>query len=102
MSKKFTSSLWFKLFFSFLAVFAVSVSISNYLSYRTAKENLTERIKSDVRQIAEAKEGSLLDFISQSGKRVVDFSSDGFIRDSAAKIVAGENGGGCGRFEQTS
>ncbi|OGD39386.1 hypothetical protein A3A25_03080 [Candidatus Azambacteria bacterium RIFCSPLOWO2_01_FULL_46_26] len=96
MSKKFTSSLWFKLFFSFLAVFAVSVSISSYLSYRTAKENLTERIKSDVRQIAEAKEGSLLDFISQSGKRVVDFSSDGFIRDSAAKIVAGENGGVAG------
>ncbi|HBA52334.1 TPA: hypothetical protein DCY68_00830, partial [Candidatus Azambacteria bacterium] len=96
MSKKFTSSLWFKLFFSFLAVFAVSVSISNYLSYRTAKENLTERIKSDVRQIAEAKEGLLLDFISQSGKRVVDFSSDGFIRDSAAKIVAGENGGVAG------
>lgn len=100
MSKKFTSSLWFKLFLSFLAVLAVSVGVSSYLSYRTAKENLTERIKSDLRQIAESKEGLLLNFISQSGKRVVDFSSDGFIRDSAAKIVAGGDGGVVGELNK--
>lgn len=93
MSKKFTSSLWFKLFLSFLAVLAVSVGISSYLSYRTAKENLTKRIKSDLSQIAEAKAGFLLDFISHSRGRAVDFSSDGFIRDSAAKIVTGGDGG---------
>lgn len=100
MSKKFTSSLWFKLFLSFLAVLAASVGISSYLSYRTAKENLTERIKSDLSQIAEARESFLLDFISRAERRVIDFSSDGFIRDSAARIVAGENGGVAGDFNR--
>ena len=79
-----------KLIISFFAVVIFSVSIIGYFSYQTIKNSLKNQILNDLILVAEAKEGHILQFLNQLKSRTIDFSSDGFIRDSAKKIIAGD------------
>jgi len=81
-----------KLISSFLLVVIISVLTIGYFSYKTAEKNLRTQILQDLTLFADIKEGHLLSFLSYLQDRAVDFSSDGFIRDSVSKIVNNENG----------
>ena len=78
-----------KLAIYFLLVVVVSVGTTGYLSYSLAKYNFESKIVSDLLIIAETKKNHISDFLDYSKGRVIDFSSDGFIRDSVRLINSG-------------
>lgn len=79
-----------KILIIFLSLFAFSVFIISYIGYSLAKESLINQIMIDLRMIAEGEEAYVNHVFEHSIIRVVAFSSDGFIRDSAKNIINGE------------
>lgn len=79
-----------KLIISFLLVALISVFVTGYFSYQTAKNSLKFQIIDDLILVAEVEEGAMLNFLEYLKGRLIDFSSDGFIRDSAAAIISGK------------
>ena len=75
-----------KLLMTFLVVSIIPLAVLGYLSYASAKQALQEQYLKDLAVIAEAKEGHLYSFIDGIRGRAVDFSSDGFIRDSLESL----------------
>ncbi len=82
-------SLNLKIVAVFLAVGIIPLIFTGYVSFETAKNALSEQITSDFRLLGEAKEDQILTYLNSLETRTIDFSSDGFIRDSAEKIQAG-------------
>jgi PAS domain S-box-containing protein len=75
-----------KLLITFLIIALIPLAVLGYLSYASAKQALQEQALSDLAVIAEAKEGHMHSFIDGIRGRAVDFSSDGFIRDSLESL----------------
>jgi len=61
----------------------IPVAAIGYLSYISAKAALENQTLKGLAIIADAKEGHLYSFFEAIKSRAIDFSSDGFIRDSA-------------------
>lgn len=78
-----------RLLVSFLLVTVTSIFLASYLSYTVARSSLEDQVLKDIFFAAEAKEGHLYEFLWNTKGRVIDFSSDGFIRDSTKKIITG-------------
>jgi len=68
------------------------VAALGYLSYSSAKEALKEQAIEDLVVTAEAKEGHLYSFMESQKGRVLDFSSDGLIRDYAGLLQKSDTG----------
>ena len=83
------TSISTKLIIGFLLLIGLPILVSSYNNYKLAEETFREQILSDLFLVVEVEEAYLLEFLAGSQKRVVDFSSDGFIRDSAKEILAG-------------
>lgn len=66
----------------------IPVALLGYLSYSSAKQALQEQALEDLSVIAEAKEGHLYSFLEKIKGRAIDFSSDGFIRDSTEALTS--------------
>lgn len=64
----------------------IPIAILSYLSYDFAKQSLKNQALEDLVLTAEAKEGHLYSFMDAVKGRATDFSSDGFIRDSAKAL----------------
>lgn len=79
-----------KIIGSFLLLIIFSVGFTSYVEYRLASKAAKNQILNDFAFAADIMEGYVLEFLNGTKNRVVDFSSDGFIRDSAKRIVAGE------------
>jgi len=75
----------------FLLVAIISIFATGYLSYKTAEEALRTQVLSDLSLVAEAKKYHLLDFLKYSQIRAIDFSSDGFIRDSVKDVLISQD-----------
>ncbi len=71
-----------KLVAAFLLVALIPLAVLGYLSYDSAKTALQKQALEDLTLVAEAKEGHLYSFLEAVKGRALDFSSDGFIRDS--------------------
>lgn len=79
-----------KILGSYLLLIVSVVLISGVGNYQVAKTSLQKQILQDLILVAESEEGYLLEFLEGIKKRVVDFSSDGFIRDSVKNILEGD------------
>ncbi len=71
-----------KLIVAFVLAALIPVATLGYLSYSSAKTALEKQALEDLTLIADAKEGHLYSYIELITGRAVDFSSDGFIRDT--------------------
>jgi hypothetical protein len=81
-----------KLLLTFLLTALIPVAVLGYLSYGAAKDALQEQALEDLAMIADAKEGHLYSFLEGIKGRAVDFSSDGFIRNSADALESLDKG----------
>ncbi len=75
-----------RLIAGFLLVFVVPLFLSTLISYLMAKQRLEALVVNTQSRLADIEEGHALEFLDSLKKRVVDFSSDGFIRDSVRDI----------------
>lgn len=76
-----------KLLIFFLLVGLVPLIGGGVLNVTRARQNLQEEISNKLTLFAEAKEGQIFAYLDSLESRTVDFSSDGFIRDSLKEIV---------------
>ncbi len=89
MSKKGSKpkeSIKIKLIASLFIAVVITAAMSSYFSYTGSRSVLSNQIMTDLVMLSEAKEGHIMEFLEGAKKRVIDFSSDGFIRDSVFKI----------------
>jgi methyl-accepting chemotaxis protein len=75
-----------KLAAAYVIIALIPLGVLGYLSYVSAKQALEKQALEDLTLIAEAKEGHLYSFLEAIKGRTVDFSFDGFIRDSAGAL----------------
>lgn len=81
----------FILFFS--AIFLVISAGVFYFILGYSEDSLKQQVFDDLTVLAEAEEGYILTFIDNIKGRVVDFSSDGLIRDFTSKIIQKDRDG---------
>jgi signal transduction histidine kinase len=79
-----------------LIIFALSISlipifIITSIYYLNARSTVKNQIIQGLRAVAESKKMHILSFMEAKKVRTIDFSSDGFIRDSI-EIIAGRGG----------
>ncbi len=75
-----------KFVIAFALTAIIPIAILGYLSYNFAKQTLKQQILESFVLTAEAVEGHLYSFMEAIKGRAVDFSSDGFIRDSVKAL----------------
>lgn len=80
-----------KLIIVFLLIVLISTITIGFLAINISKEALNEEISNGVLRLAEAKEGQIFAYLDSIESKTIDFSSDGFIRDSLEKINKGED-----------
>ncbi|MGR3175542.1 MAG: sensor histidine kinase [Candidatus Scalindua sp.] len=73
-----------------LCISLIPISIITTIYYLNARSALKEQILKDFHAIAESKKIQTLFFMEARKDRAIDFSSDGFIRDSLEKINRGD------------
>ena len=76
-----------KLKIIFLILVLASISVNSYANYVLAKNNIQNHILDSLNLLADLTKNDILSFNEQLKNRVTDFSSDGFIRDSAALLI---------------
>ncbi len=76
-----------KLVVAFVLTALIPVATLGYLSYSSAKAALQKQALEDLTLIADAREGQLYSFFELIEGRVMDFSSDGFIRDTTEAML---------------
>ena len=81
--------LAFKLICLFLVLALIPLAVMGVLTYTSSRNALEQRILEDARTMAQAKGKAIASLLDHLKGRAVDFSSDGFIRDSTAAILEG-------------
>src|SRR3989338_4177461 len=82
-------SIRLKLIIIFLVLIGATMGVVSVWTYSTAKSALIETTLKGLWATAEFREGEIFLFLEKLKTRVIDFSSDGFIRDSLEKINEG-------------
>jgi diguanylate cyclase (GGDEF)-like protein/PAS domain S-box-containing protein len=82
-------SLKAKLLVFGLSISLIPLAITTTLSYLNARNAMQRQIMQDLTAVAEFKKAHVLEFLEAKKGRVIDFSSDGFIRDSLEHINSG-------------
>lgn len=83
-------SLRAKLLLTIVAVSLLPFTFGGVFEYYKEKEALEKQITEDMILFAESMEGHLYHFLQMTKRRIQDFSSDGFIRDSLEQITKGD------------
>ncbi|MBI5234315.1 MAG: hypothetical protein HY880_08170, partial [Deltaproteobacteria bacterium] len=78
-------SLGLKAFIA-VVIILLPIFITFLIGYQRDVRHLKQNILDDLAVIAEAYEGQVYQFLEMSRRRVVDFSSDGFIRKELKKL----------------
>lgn len=79
-------SLKRKLILLFLVVSLVPLAVVGYLSYSSGKETLKREFSDSLTTISRSRETAIILYLRAKTGRIIDFSSDGFLRDSLEKI----------------
>jgi len=79
-------SLMTKLILLFMAVSLVPIAILGYLSYSSGKAIMRRQFIDSLTTIADSRENAIVLYLKGKGGRALDFSSDGFIRDTLEKM----------------
>lgn len=82
MANFISKSLKGKLIVSFLFISLIPIAIVGYISYSSGKTALRERLFNSLITIAKSRETAVNVFLEGKQGRVIDFASDGFIRDN--------------------
>src|SRR3990167_5745006 len=90
MANFYSRSLTNKLISLFLAVSLVPIAIVGYMSYSSGKNAIQKQLLNNLATIARSSEIAISHYLKGKAGRTVDFASDGFIRDSAGRIINGE------------
>lgn len=80
-------SIKIKLLIFFLLISLVPLVGGGILNVNSARQDLKEEISNKLTLFAEATEGQIFAYLDSIKSRTIDFSSDGFIRDSTKEIV---------------
>ncbi len=80
-----------RLVIAFFLVGAISVLVVGFLSINTVSSSLQKEAVMEMVRLSEAKEWQIFIYFDLLESRTLDFSSDGFIKDSMEKINKGEN-----------
>ncbi len=83
-------SIRLKLIIVFLVLIGVTMGVVSVWTYSTAKSALIETTLKGLWATAEFREGEIFLFLEKLKTRVIDFASDGFIRDGLEKINEGK------------
>ena len=75
-----------KILFWFLIIAIIPSGITGFFGYHIAQEKLKKYVYNQLTTTAEVVHGRIHEFIEIKRERIVDFSSDGFIRDNTEKI----------------
>ena len=76
-----------KLIILIILLSAVPLLLVSYFFFNSYRDSLEHHITEDFELMAESQEGHLLTFLESMKGRVVDFSSDGFIRDLVQNTI---------------
>lgn len=76
-----------KLLIGFMLVGLISLLVVTLSSINTIRKGMEQEISNGLLRLAEAEEGQVFAYLYSLESRTVDFSSDGFIRDSLKEIV---------------
>jgi len=76
-----------KLLASFVVLAIVPMLIATYTSFTNMRDSMREQVLNDLFLLVEAKEANVMHFIMHIKGRAIDFSSDGYIRDSLKDIL---------------
>ena len=79
-----------KIMASFVVIAILSSISVSFFAFQSSRNSLQTQMLSDLQLVSESSEGYLLEFLQSARKRVVDFASDGYIRESTRKIVEGD------------
>ncbi|HHT9138803.1 MAG TPA: methyl-accepting chemotaxis protein [Candidatus Wunengus sp. YC60] len=86
MANFISKSLKGKLILLLLAVSLVPIAIIGYMSYLSGKTTIQRQFLDSLTTIVESKETAITLYLKSKTGKVLDFSSDGLIRDSLEKI----------------
>jgi len=79
-------SLMSKLILLFLVVSLIPILIVGYMSYSSSRATIQKQTLDSLKTIAKSRETAVFLYLREKAGKVLDFSSDGFIRDSLEKI----------------
>lgn len=85
-----------KLTLVIVVIVLISVFATNYYGYSVARDNIRKEVLGSLKFHSQLEQAHLMDFVEQAQKRVVDFSSDGLIREEVEKIQKGMPGAQAG------
>ena len=75
-----------KILFWFLVIAIIPSGITGFYAYQTGQETLKKYVYNQLSTTAEGVHGRIHEFLEIKRERIIDFSSDGFIRDNAEQI----------------
>ncbi len=75
-----------KILFWFLIIAIIPSGITGFFGYRIAQDILKKYVYNQLSTTAEGVHGRIHEFLEIKRERIIDFSSDGFIRDNTEKI----------------
>jgi len=81
------NSLKIKLVVSFALISLVAITIAGVSTLASMRKTVEQEIQNTLLFLAEAKDGQVFAYLDSLESRTIDFSSDGFIRDSLKEIV---------------
>src|SRR3989344_4407026 len=79
-----------RIILNYFIIFALGIFTLSYLNYYSAKANISEQLFRDLSLTSKVERENVLNSLEYMKGRTIDFSSDGFIRDTSQKIVNGE------------
>lgn len=80
-------SLKTKLVVSFALISLVAIVVTGASALSSMRKTTEQEIQNKLLLLADAKEGQIYAYLDSLESRTVDFSSDGFIRDSLKEII---------------
>lgn len=83
-------SIGTKLFAGLVLIVFIAGSIATYLNWHTARLALQNQVTGDLQALTYSKSSHVESYLAHLRARAIDFSSDGFIRDSAVAIINGQ------------
>lgn len=79
-----------RIILNYFIIFVLGIFTLSYLNYYSAKANILDQLFRDLSLTSAVERENVLNSLEHVKARVVDFSSDGFIRDSSKEIMNGD------------
>ena len=78
-----------RIILNYFIIFVLGIFTLSYLNYYTAKNHIKDQLFRDLSLTSAVERENVLNALGYAKGRVIDFSSDGFIRDASKEIIKG-------------